>query len=241
MPVKKYDGTNWVTVAGTGVQGATGPAGASATTVVTTKGDLLTYSTTAARLGTGTNGQVLTADSAETTGLKWATPTSGGMTLLSTTTLSGATTTISSISQDYNHLEIYIYGVTNATSDGYFRLAPNGTTNITSQTGSFYSGSLGGPGFYQSAAGYLILSGNTTDTISASDANNAFAVKISNYSSTVGRKPFSANGSAFHNAGGWWGLNSQGAIRTTSAITSLVFSNSGGNLSTGTVLVYGVK
>ena len=72
MPVKKYDGTNWVTVAGDGAQGPTGPAGASATTVVTTKGDLLGYSTTAARLAVGTNGQVLTADSAEATGLKWA-------------------------------------------------------------------------------------------------------------------------------------------------------------------------
>lgn len=39
---------------------------------LTTKGDLLAYSTAAARLGVGTNGQVLTADSAEVTGLKWA-------------------------------------------------------------------------------------------------------------------------------------------------------------------------
>jgi hypothetical protein len=74
MPVKRYNGTDWVTVAGDGIQGPTGPAGASATTVVTTKGDLLTYSTTAARLGVGSNGTVLTADSAEATGVKWAAP-----------------------------------------------------------------------------------------------------------------------------------------------------------------------
>ena len=54
-----YSGSAWVSIGG----------GASP---LTTKGDLYTYSTTDARLGVGTNGQVLTADSAEATGLKWA-------------------------------------------------------------------------------------------------------------------------------------------------------------------------
>jgi hypothetical protein len=40
---------------------------------LTTKGDLYTFSTTNARLGVGTNGQVLQADSSQATGLKWAT------------------------------------------------------------------------------------------------------------------------------------------------------------------------
>lgn len=39
---------------------------------LTTKGDLHSYSTTDARLPVGSNGQVLTADSNEATGLKWA-------------------------------------------------------------------------------------------------------------------------------------------------------------------------
>lgn len=44
--------------------------------VVDAKGDLLvgTAADTISRLGVGTNGQVLTADSAQATGLKWATP-----------------------------------------------------------------------------------------------------------------------------------------------------------------------
>jgi hypothetical protein len=75
MPVKRYDGTDWVTVAGEGVQGPTGPAGASATTVVTTKGDLLTYDTTAARLAVGANDTILIADSTAATGLAWKTAT----------------------------------------------------------------------------------------------------------------------------------------------------------------------
>ena len=42
---------------------------------LTTKGDLLTHSATVtARLGVGTDGQVVTADSTATNGIKWATP-----------------------------------------------------------------------------------------------------------------------------------------------------------------------
>jgi len=60
-----YSGSAWVAIGG----GGSSP--------LTTKGDLYTYSTTDARLGVGTNGQVLTADSAEATGLKWTAPASG--------------------------------------------------------------------------------------------------------------------------------------------------------------------
>jgi hypothetical protein len=67
-------------VGATGAVGATGPIGATGTTgaeggttTLTTKGDLLTRSSSAiARLGVGANGTVLTADSAETLGIKWA-------------------------------------------------------------------------------------------------------------------------------------------------------------------------
>jgi hypothetical protein len=43
-------------------------------TPLTTKGDLFTFTTVDARLGVGANATVLTADSAEATGLKWAAP-----------------------------------------------------------------------------------------------------------------------------------------------------------------------
>ena len=56
---------------------------------LTTKGDIVTYSTLNDRLAVGTNGQVLTADSTATTGIKWATPASSGITIGTTTITSG--------------------------------------------------------------------------------------------------------------------------------------------------------
>ena len=50
-------------------------------TPLTTKGDLFTFSTVDARLGVGANGTVLTADSAEATGLKWVAPAGSGKVL----------------------------------------------------------------------------------------------------------------------------------------------------------------
>lgn len=49
-------------------------------TIVDAKGDIIaaTAADTVARLAIGTNNQVLTADSAEATGMKWATPSAGG-------------------------------------------------------------------------------------------------------------------------------------------------------------------
>jgi hypothetical protein len=52
-------------------------------TLLTTKGDIIvaTGNATLVRQGVGTNGQVLTADSAEADGVKWATPAAGGKVL----------------------------------------------------------------------------------------------------------------------------------------------------------------
>jgi hypothetical protein len=44
----------------------------------TTKGDLYGFSTVDARLAVGTNGQVLSADSTQATGLRWVSAVGGG-------------------------------------------------------------------------------------------------------------------------------------------------------------------
>jgi hypothetical protein len=65
-------------------------------TTLTAKGDtyIATASGVVTRLGVGTNGQVLTADSTEAKGAKWATPTAGTVTSITAGTgLSGGTIT----------------------------------------------------------------------------------------------------------------------------------------------------
>lgn len=86
MPIKRYNGTSWDVVAGDGSQGA---AGATGTSALTTKGDILTYDTAPNRLGIGSNNQVLTADSTAALGVKWATPTDTTKVPLSTVTAAG--------------------------------------------------------------------------------------------------------------------------------------------------------
>jgi hypothetical protein len=64
-------------------------------TVLTTKGDLVAFDTAPTRLPVGSNAQVLTADSTQATGIKWATPAAGysAPTIGSTSIGSGATVT----------------------------------------------------------------------------------------------------------------------------------------------------
>lgn len=64
-----YNGSDWLQF-GSGGGGSVSP--------LTTKGDIYTYSTTNDRLPGGSSGYVLTFDSAEATGLKWAPPSGGG-------------------------------------------------------------------------------------------------------------------------------------------------------------------
>jgi len=84
---------------------------------LTTKGDLYTFSTSDARLAVGTNGTTLVADSSEATGLKWATASSGGITLISETVASAVTAIdLTSIPGTYKQLFVEWSGWKNSTA-----------------------------------------------------------------------------------------------------------------------------
>jgi hypothetical protein len=208
---------------------------AIAKTIVDAKGDIIaaTAADTVSRLAVGANDTVLTADSTAATGLKWATVSGGGMTLLSTTTLSGASTTISVSSTGYNRLQIDVTCVTNDTGNGQFYVDPNSQNNL---------------GYYVGAQNQLNTD-NTTNfrgdsiyftgdfQILRTNADNRWTLFI-DYPA-----------SAYHpiQLYGFWNspsanaeINFAGAT-INNAITALKFTNNGGNFSAGTVRIYGVK
>ena len=81
--------------------------GGGTSSPLTTKGDVWGYSTTNARIPVGTDGQVLTADSAQTLGVKWA-AAGGGLTQIYSNTLSvsAASFDITPISGSYSALRL---------------------------------------------------------------------------------------------------------------------------------------
>lgn len=73
-------------------------------TVVTAKADLLVGASSGVvdNLAVGTNNQVLTADSTQTLGVKWATPATGDVTLTGTQTLTNKTLTDPVVTESVN-------------------------------------------------------------------------------------------------------------------------------------------
>jgi hypothetical protein len=202
--------------------------------LLTTKGDIIaaTGASTPARLAVGTNGQLLSADSTAATGLAWiAAPSSGGMTLLSTTTLSGTSTTISSISGSYTALLIWIVGVTSANTYN-LRVNPNSSSGSSPCAGT--SVTSGTPAAAKSDH-IEPFGGDATSTF----ANNACAIWIHNYASASQRKPVNF----FGDNNGGSSKNMGGIFNSATAITSLQITTTAGTASftAGTVYIYGVK
>ena len=112
-------------------------------TPLTTKGDLFTFSTVDARLGVGTNGHILTADSTQTTGIKWAAAAAGGMTLIARTSFSNVASQAfdSVFSSTYSTYFVAIEQIYAATGDDDLHLQlryAGPTTQILTYYGSTF-------------------------------------------------------------------------------------------------------
>jgi hypothetical protein len=207
-------------------------------TLLTTTGDTIYASAanTPARLGVGTTGQVLTVSA----GLPaWATPAGGGgMTLISTTTLSGTLTTLSSIPQTYKSLYVVATGLTADTGNTGFVARPNNSATLSSNTGT-RNNSDSSSAVWGAYNEDIYLSGGQSTLRTSAD--NVFTFSITNYTSTTSYKTFNAQ-TAWQGASSiFWFANSGGVHQSTSAITSLSFRYGGNNMTAGTVLLYGVS
>ena len=199
---------------------------------MTTTGDTIYSSSgsTPARLGIGSTGQVLTVAGGIPS---WATPAAGGRTLLSTTTLSGASTVISSIPSGYVNLQLFIVDPLPATTGVYGRLRINGDTNTryTAETATQTTGSFGA-----SALQWADQQDNTTTDAFAYfnfyDYANTTTWKTGNCFGYVNRTGTPTN---------WSSLGGNFAYNQTAAITSLTIYYSSGNITSGTAYLYGVK
>ena len=208
------------------------------TNPMTTTGDTIYSSSgsTPARLGIGTTGQVLTVAS----GLpSWATPAaSGGLTLLSTTALSGASVTVSSISQDYKNLVLLVTGLYTVSVDSgtYFRFNGDTGSNYSFWGIRTINTTVTGSGFIQSK----YYANDRTITANTSGKTATCVVKVYRYTDTTANKSMDSNGFSYETGGNGSYVTRRGYYMGTSAIDSVTCYGDY-DFSGGTLYIYGEK
>jgi hypothetical protein len=208
---------------------------------LTTKGDLYTFSTSDTRLGVGANNTVLTADSAQATGLKWAAPAAGALTFIQRSSFSDVATTsttfdgvFTSTYKAYQVVVEKIHAASGATAGEALQLQfiYSGTTQILTYNGGFGNG--GATYFGQSSSDTSEL--KLTNQVGYDVNPNSYIM----WFSYVGNASEKANvyGLGFgqnNNGGGFFA----GGNATARTYTGFRFKAASGNI-TGTVAVYGI-
>ena len=201
--------------------------------IVDAKGDLIaaTAADTPARLAVGTNGQVLTADSTASTGLVWATPAAGGMTLIQETTASALSSlSFSSISGSYKQLVLIWTGIRHSATGTQFGIRFNNDSGTNYHVNGFQgSGTTSNVnGTDQTHLGGLNSAGNTIFAFGESCTFNGKAqdpmgtLIIDNYASSTKTKNVRWLTAYYDNAAGrYMALNTTSFYNSTTAITSI--------------------
>ena len=232
------DGASAIRTLGTAIDTTTfnNASAAIAKTIVDAKGDIIaaTAADTVSRLAVGANDTVLTADSTAATGLKWATPASGGAyTLLSTTNLSGTSTTVSSISQSYTDLVILIenFSISSGSPD-ILRLRLNG---ITSASYNRKSG-INNTSTWSSSGNTTGFDLNNETTLATNEKWTVITIPFYTLSAVRPMIQYMSQFESIESSFGFGTLNSVGAV---SSIT--IYDSSSNPFDAGTVKIYGVK
>jgi len=214
--------------------------------VLTTTGDMVYSSsgTTAARLGIGSTGQVITVAGGIPS---WATPSSGGLTLLATATPSGASViTFSSIASGYKNLKLVWRGLyVSSTASAY-----GWSLRLNNDSGANYTyGVTGFSGTAYTENATEIGSTNNYDTFIGSPTTNstqynyqAFgSADIYNYADTGPHYVEWKSTSTTPSVRNYYSTGSA-VYKDTSAITRLdIIRLNATPTITGTVYLYGVN
>jgi len=219
-----YTGSAWANLDTTGM-----------TNPMTTTGDTIYSSSgsTPARLGIGTTGQVLTVAS----GLpSWSTPTAtGGMTLISTTTLTGASVTISSIPSSYVNLFLVIRQFLPATDSGKLNMRLNADSasryRVITGTGDTAAATFNGTEM------------NISNSVDNATTQFSGSVLLADYANTTTWKvaDIFATGNDATTTTSLTARWTKNVYNQTGAISSIQFLADTGNMTSGSVLLYGVK
>lgn len=250
----------WVTDAGdiSGVTAGTGISGGgtsgtvtitnSMATAIDAKGDLVagTGADAFSRIGVGTNGQVLTADSSTATGLNWATSSAAlDLEEIATGTIpSGATLSVTGLG-GYDTLEVRISGISvgsNSRVRFYFN-ADQTSGNWEYNGFDLLARSTYSQGdrdwFYATGENFYDVIG--TNYQEGSNQSNQYRFRITN--AKAAGKTMVQNASVFKvNAGGvsnYAMATSLGFWKTSAQITSIHFNSRDANFSTGSYTIWG--
>ena len=198
---------------------------AGAVSPLTTKGDLYTFASSDTRLGVGANNTVLTADSAEATGLKWAAPAggAGNLALITSGTLSGTSVTISSLS-DYTDIYVLLEDPSWSSGNSELLIRLNGSSSGNYRyNGFFHSGTNAFARFNTGAYSSVNLAPNGA-------RNGAFGTNYAanfNNCKTPGYTKFETF--TYHYTGGASVVDAnflQGVFEESAAVSTLTFTTS---------------